>query len=117
MSIDWFLAQLEENYGKESFWLPTIIILLILSGVFYFRHILWKVLKSYPKYFLGTLFISFIGTVILFYNFHIWKHLIIYVIGGCLTVLSLLTILAIYLYMQRSLKKVIALFKAKNIDD
>lgn len=117
MSIDWFLAQLEENYGKESFWLPTIIILLILSGVFYFRHILWKVLKSYPKYYLGTLFISFFGTAIVFYNLFIWKHLTIYIIGGCLAVLSLLTIPVRYLHMQRCLNKVITLFKAKNIDD
>jgi len=117
MSIEFFINEFKEIYGKEPFWIPTLFLILILSGVFYFRHILWEVLNSYPKYYLKTLSVSFFGIVLVLYNLFIWKHLTIFIIGGCFAVLSLLTIHVRYLHMQRNLKQVITLFKSKDIDD
>lgn len=117
MSIEYFINEFKEIYGKEPFWIPTLFLILFLSGIFCFRQLLQNVLKLYPKYCKNSLIISFIGIVFTLYNWFIWNHLWVFITSGCIMLLPLLSIPVRYLHMQRSLKKVITLFNSKSIDD
>lgn len=117
MSIEYFINEFKEIYGKEPFWIPTLFLILILSGIFCFRQLLKEVLQRYPKYYKHYLIISFLGFGILLYNYYIWKNILIYLSGLFIMILSLSSILLRYSLMQRSLKKVITIFKTKEIDD
>jgi hypothetical protein len=117
MPSEWIWAQLKEHFSTGKFWTPTVLVLFIISFLYKERHFLLSVLKPYPDYYIRSFAIFSFGTVSILYNIFIWKSLIIYILGGCLIVLPLLSIPVRYLFMQKSLKKVITIFKTKEIDD
>jgi len=96
MSIEYFLTQLNKIYGKEPFWIPTLFLILILSGIFCFRQLLKEVLQHYPKYYKHYLIISFLGFVILLYNYFIWKNIFVCFSGFFIMILSLSSIFLRY---------------------
>jgi len=117
MPSEWIWMQLKDNYSATQFWTPSIVLFLIVIILYKERLAFKNLFRTYPSYYRQFIIISSFGFIILLYNWFVWGNLLFYITGGFWVLISLLCIPAIYLYMQRSLKKVIALFKAKNIDD